>query len=343
MLAVRNVLRPLRDQWKRRWKLISITYLPAWTYYGSPWSSFSREHRAVAEGIAQNLRLDRGPGARHTLRRQIHMLEKGLSMRPLRQTFGEAYIGETVTRLSAGIAHESLSAEDISWSRDVLVTYFDATAGSPSAVIADARRRYELIAPSPTSSQFRGPIPRGSTVSPVSIADLRMLAENRQSVRWFEERKVPELAVEAALDVAMQSPTACNRVPYRFLVYLDPRDAADVARLAMGTAGYSENIPALAIVVGDLSAYTEERDRHLIYIDGSLAAMSFLLALEAQGLSSCCINWPDIPSRERAMAERLGLPKHERVVMLIAIGFADPAGTVPGSGKVSADQYRRFS
>jgi nitroreductase len=101
----------------------------------------------------------------------------------------------------------------------------------------------------------------------------------------------------------------------------------------MGTTGYAENIPALVVVLGDLSCYPEERDRHVAYIDASLAAMQFMLALETLGLASCPINWPDIEYRERLMDRELELPPHLRPVMLLAVGYAEPSGGVPFSAK----------
>jgi len=62
-----------------------------------------------------------------------------------------------------------------------------------------------------------------------------------------------------------------------------------------------------------------------------------MLALETLGLSSCPINWPDIESRERKIAKRLGLGAHERVVMLIATGYAMAEGGVPFSQKKCAE------
>ena len=113
------------------------------------------------------------------------------------------------------------------------------------------------------------------------------------------------------------------------------------ASLAMGTVGFAENIPALAVVVGDLSCYQEYRDRHLIYIDASLAAMQFMLALETLGLSTCPINWPDIEVREQKMQKLLNLPAFQRPVMLIAIGYADPEALIAYSQKKDVEQLIR--
>ena len=101
----------------------------------------------------------------------------------------------------------------------------------------------------------------------------------------------------------------------------------------MGTAGFSENIPAIIAIVGDLSAYPEERDRHVIYIDGSLAAMQLMLALETLELSTCPINWPDIRNREKRIREIIKLKDYERIIMLMAVGYADPTGGIPYSQK----------
>ena len=96
------------------------------------------------------------------------------------------------------------------------------------------------------------------------------------------------------------------------------------------------------MIVGRQRAYFSERDRHLIYIDGALAAMSFVLALETLGLSSCCINWADIEAQERKMARLLQLEPDERVIMLVAIGYPDPEERVPYSAKKMLHTLRRY-
>ena len=110
----------------------------------------------------------------------------------------------------------------------------------------------------------------------------------------------------------------------------------------MGTVGFSHQFPAFIIVVGDLSAYVHERDRHLIYVDGGLVSMSLILALETLGLSSCCINWPDIEERERSMGEALKLETHERPIMCISFGYAAEKGMVPFSQKKSFQQLIQY-
>ena len=92
----------------------------------------------------------------------------------------------------------------------------------------------------------------------------------------------------------------------------------------------------MVVVVGDLSAYPFEKDRHIIYIDSGLAVMQMQLALETQGLASCCINWPDIERHERQMALELDLAPYQRPVMLLAVGYPLADALVPYSAKKNA-------
>jgi nitroreductase len=304
--------------------------------------SFDRETAAVFAGIREHQRKTHAGTEIFELRRRIHMVEKGLTMQPRRDTFAVAYIGALVDRLRRALELDVLEEATIAWARDVLDGYFVATSTSSSPIIAAARLRYERLDLS-SDIAYCGPavpLPPEVEFDPSMLATL---AQHRRSVRWYQNRPVAREIVDEAVSVAIESPTACNRVPYRFELFDDPSDAQRIASIAGGTTGYVQNLQSLAVVVGDLSAYLDERDRHLIYIDGSLASMGFIYSLESNGVASCCINWPDLREPEKKIASLLGLASHERVVMLIAYGYADPSGLAPASPKFSLDHARRHS
>jgi nitroreductase len=302
----------------------------------------------VAAGRRQYLNASSGGQQRYLLRRNVHMLEKGLSMRPRRDVFATEYIEQTVTTFQTvmgDIAGACETDRELQWANDVLAAYFDAVGAHPA--IDRARNRF-VKAPlgnDPRSTQDGlSPYARDLTQRPpVEYADLLALAERRRSVRWFEQRPVPREAIERAVLIAGLSPSACNRQPYQFRIFDDPAVTKKVAEIPMGTRGWVDNIPAFVVVVGTTSAFFSERDRHIIYTDGALASMSFVFALESLGLSSCCVNWPDIREREERMARLLDLAPHERPIMCIAIGYPDAAGLVPFSHKRPAAEIVRFN
>jgi nitroreductase len=317
-------------------------------YYGLSTRIFGREHQAVLAGKRRYLEIHADGRQRYLLRRNIHMLEKGLSMRPRREVFAVDYIGPTVdvyTSLVGGDESRCTADLELQWANDVLAAYFEIAGDHP--VIEGAKRKFRQA---PLGMDARAgrpglsPYTRDLTAPPpVEYDDLLRLAERRRSVRWFDDRPVPREMIEQAMTVAGYAPSACNRQPFEFRVFDDPETVREVAAIPMGTRGWVDQIPVFVVIVGTLSAFFSERDRHLIYTDGCLAAMGFLLALESLGLSSCCVNWPDIAEREQKMAKVLGLRPDERPVMCIALGWPDPEGFVPYSQKKPSTELLRFN
>ena len=237
-----------------------------------------------------------------------------------------------------------VSSDEFRWMTTVLNGYFEATQSSSSDAIARARRRFDGFQDDDSEPQRNaGHGPHTVSLSPsVSIEDLTKLAQARRSVRWFADKPVPRETVDRAVTVAMEAPTACNRQPYRFEIVDDPGSIAKVANIPMGTRGYAHQLQGLIVIVGDLSAFFDRRDRHLIYVDASLASMGLILGLEAQGIASCSINWPDLPDREKEMSRVLGLARWERPVMLLAYGYPSGDGLAPFSAKRNIDDVRVY-
>lgn len=322
-------------------RLFSSSEHMANLYYALISNQFGREHRSVLRGrVAYQKSLKELKKSSALLRRNVHRIEKGLIMRPRRPVFGESFIGETVECFARAASSDSFSIGELKWARDVIDRYFEAVGDS--AVISAARNRY-FDGPARSSVQLG---PEGRSFSPyprndcptidISYEQIFGLFLRRRSVRWYVQRSVPRDALEMLVDAAAYAPSACNRQPFRFVIADSPPGAVEIAKCAGGTGGFADNLQTVIVVVGDLSAYPEERDRHLIYIDGALASMQLMLSAETMGLSTCPINWPDVRPAERRIEELLDLLGHERVIMLIAVGYGDPEGEVPYSQKKSS-------
>ena len=323
----------------RRSRLLTVLYYAFFS------SGFHREMLSVVNGRYRyyQSQVETNPSS-FMLRRNIHRLEKGLCMRPRRDVFAESYIAETVDIFSACIVADVLTVHEYNWAHDVLAEYFSSVGFSPA--IEQAR---DSFAHALTLSNFgdvdytNKPFSYGSaSKSDINLADFKALCDNRSSVRWFKSMPVPKDILDEAITIASTAPSACNRQPFEFFVFDDPKDAQRIGGIPMGTAGFSQNFQCIIVVVGDISAYPFDKDRHVIYIDTALASMQLLLALETCGLSSCVINWPDVERHERQMAAELGLEPYQRPTMLISVGYADETGMIPFSAKkIASDLVRR--
>ena len=338
----KRLARAIASRWDGYWLVLaSRNRWCAKLYYGLFHGAFSREFTSFAAGrLAYKRNLSAPSGSMTVLRRNVHRIEKGLLMRPRRVPFATGYIGETVEAFQKA-ADGCIDPEEWRWARDVLEAYFEAHR--EVAEVESQRRRFECcrgIAAEESRIPYQRDLSQGP---PVTVEQMKALALRRRSVRWFLPKPVPRAAIDLAIEIGTQAPSACNRQPFVFRIFDDRELAGKIIDLPMGLAGYGHQVPVVIVVVGQQRNFFSERDRHLIYIDSSLAVMGVLFALESQGLSACCVNWPDIESREQKMAEALQLSADERPIMLIAVGYPDPEGLVANSTKKSLSLIRRYN
>jgi nitroreductase len=319
-------------------------------YYFFFHSGFQRELRSVLEGKIRHLNQTRSKGENQfMLVRNTHRLEKALLMRPRKAVFALDYIGETMDCFVALSANKvaDFNEGQLKWSTDVLNEYFSVISSNP--VLDLQKKRFLEI--SSERQLFKEedvlkyiPYKRSETeFSTIEFDEFYKLCKQRRSVRWFMDKAVPRELIDQAILAALESPSACNRQPFSFRIFDDSDKLAQVVEFPMGTKGYAHNIKTFIVVVGHLDAYFDERDRHLIYIDASLANMTLMLALETLGLGSCPINWPEIESREKLMENFLDLKPWERPIMCIGVGYPDPEGKVAFSKKRELSLIRTYN
>lgn len=316
-----------------------------WVYYAFFNHAYITEQKTFLAGrCAYRKSKSQSESSDGELRRNVHRIEKGLIMRPRRLPFGLDYIGATVDAFVGARKTPDFDPDELKWANDVLTEYFSICLEvAPSLKPIFIRfQNSELASESESDRQI--PYRRSLHQAPsVNIGDLFELAKRRRSVRWFLQKPVPREMMDKAIEVACLAPSACNRQPFQFRIFDDRNLISKVVKIPYGLVGYGHNVPCMAVLVGKQRNYYSEKDRHLIYIDTSLAAMGLLFGLEVQGLASCCVNWPEIDDNNLQMTKLLGLAPDERPVMLLAIGYPDPDGMVPRSTKKSIVTVRRYN
>jgi len=163
------------------------------------------------------------------------------------------------------------------------------------------------------------------------FASFAELALARRSVREFKSQPVPENILAGAAQAAQLAPSACNRQPCQLTIVSAEKDKHVLLAHQNGNRGFGHLAPHLAIVTSDERCFFDASERHEPYIDGGLFAMSFILSLRDQGVSSCCLNWCVPPTTDRAVHRMFGIAESHRIIMLIAIGYAHENCMVPRS------------
>lgn len=153
------------------------------------------------------------------------------------------------------------------------------------------------------------------------IDDVRRFFSSRHSTRDFDDRAVSLADLIEAVEMAINTPSVCNRQAWLVRLQLDREDIVRSLAFQNGNTGFTENIPALAIVTVDSQLFAGSGERNQGWIEGGLFSMSLVWALHGMGIDSCMLNMSLPNRRTDALRRELGIPDNELVIMMIAIGY----------------------
>lgn len=308
-------------------------------------NSYQREQFSVLQGMQSYAKRIKSTSEQSNplLRRNIHRLEKGLIMQPLKAVFALNYIEETQQAYTLAFQSSTYQSEELAWAQSVLTKYYNTVSLDQSTLLTRLASQFHQLNTSSVQGANKIPYKHHELENDqLTYQEFSKFIELRRSTRWFKQIPVCRDKIKQAITLASQAPSACNRQPYEFYVIDQQPLLSQVSKLAIGGGGFASNIPCLIAVVGDYSCYEHERDRHVIYIDASLAAMQFMQALPTLDLASCIMNWPELSVVDKKIASLLKLPNHKKTIMLIAVGEPELDGGIPYSQKKSAEQLVHF-
>lgn len=167
------------------------------------------------------------------------------------------------------------------------------------------------------------------------------LFNNRVSIREYSVDPVNKNQIEEAIDIAMKSPSVCNRQSARVRVINNIDLISKTLMIQGGYNGY-ELPPSLILITTNTKAFIQNNERNQIYIDGGLFAMSLLLALEYVGLAACSLNSMFGLKQEKLIREVLDIPDNENFIMFISVGNFLDETPYPKSFRYSGKDVTKF-
>ncbi|MFH1038558.1 MAG: nitroreductase family protein [PVC group bacterium] len=159
------------------------------------------------------------------------------------------------------------------------------------------------------------------------------LVKNRRSVRRFSKRPVEHEKIRLCLEAARLAPSACNAQPWKFLVFDDPVKREAICRAAGSgiyrPSGFVSGAPVVIVALNTKGKRLPNlagrfQGKHYPLIDLGIAGEHLVLQAAELGLGTCWVGW----FSARAVSRLLGLPKEEKPVALIPLGYpAEDEGT----------------
>ena len=167
--------------------------------------------------------------------------------------------------------------------------------------------------------------------------------KSRRAIRSYEDKPVPESAIQTILEAATYAPSAINVQPWKFTIVTNKAEMKHLSDIAkprlirmlpdvgdedlvglknrLSDPNYSifYNAPLLILVAGAKSPY-------VIY-DCSMAAQNMMLSAYTLGIGSCWIGTAVPAANEPKIKSSLGIPEDHDVHAAIIFGY--PKGGFP--------------
>ena len=174
------------------------------------------------------------------------------------------------------------------------------------------------------------------------------LLRQRKSVRDFLDKPVERDKIMLCLEAARLAPSACNSQPWKFIVVDDEQLKNKLCSAAFGgiyfTNSFCKMAPVMVVVISEKSKFLARigglfRGTKYYLIDIGVACEHFVLQAEELGLGTCWIGWFD----EGAVKSTLNIPKHEKIDILIALGYYDRDEVTSEHGREPMDEIVSFN
>ena len=154
--------------------------------------------------------------------------------------------------------------------------------------------------------------------------EFKEVIKNRYSCKKYSNRQVEKSALEAVLSAGRLAPTAKNLQEQHVYVLQSPEALAKIDAVTPCRYG-APTVLVVAFDKNNVFTYPGgKRDSGVE--DATIVATHMILAAADEGVDSCWINFLD-PEK---LAETLGLPENEEVLMVMDLGYAaEGAGPLP--------------
>lgn len=166
----------------------------------------------------------------------------------------------------------------------------------------------------------------------------------RQSDRKYEERTVENDKLEACLEAARLSPSACNSQPWTFVVVNEPEVLQQMRKATadMALNRFIHQVPVIVAMILEKANFTSSigsviKDKEYTLLDLGIAANNFCMQATELGLGTCMIGWFD----EKKVKQILNVPTAKRVPLLIAVGYS--AAATRKKIRKPMDKIRRYN
>ncbi len=272
--------------------------------------------------------------------RNVHSIEKGLSIENPRLGFGIAKMKEMFSLVDSYV---KLTDE-----KEILFFVVDAVEAYVKYHNEKSFTNEDILFVKDRCQKLRDKLGDNENTSggtlefkkaeaSFDIDNIRLLFNTRHSVREFSGEEVPEETIIEAIKLAQRSPSACNRQAVRIYsisgkAYLDSMGNLE------GIGGFAQDVDKFLLITGVQSAY-RPGEKNQFAVSASMFAGYLTLSLHALGVAACVVQRNLYPDKlYNDFRKKYGIPGDEQLVVMLGIGMPKEKTTVPVSKRFSIEK-----
>ena len=174
-----------------------------------------------------------------------------------------------------------------------------------------------------------------------ALIDYNSFLSSRRSVRNFLDKKLTDEDIKKAVDMAIKTPTACNRQMCKIYFLKTEKSKNIIKKYAQGLSLFDLKNANYFMVTFDVSANYFVGERNQGWFNSGLVTMNFVNALHSLGIGSCCIQFGNTFTEEKKLKRELNISNSERIGVIITAGYYDEISRIPYSTRKPIEEIYR--
>ena len=267
--------------------------------------------------------------------KDAHRIEKAFSLPETRVGFGQSLIlslCKNVEMLGVGSTQQDKWVYDLGYA--AIKYYFDYHSDKNYTFSEEMTAAFNKLPKSGNTAKFG--LIKPDVDSAMNTLDFQSFAKARYSSRMFSNKIISSDLLTSIVELTMTAPSVCNRQHWKVHVFTG-KLKEEVLSYQNGNRGFTDDIPYVALVTSDISAFYTPHERNQAYIDGGIFLMNLLYSMQFYGVNSCPLNWCTPFNIQKNFDSKGYTPKNEVVICAIAFGHPKPNSQYAISERNSVD------
>jgi nitroreductase len=171
-----------------------------------------------------------------------------------------------------------------------------------------------------------------------SNASFEEFSISRHSVRHFNGHIISNEIVYEVIKLARHAPSVCNRQGFKAKLINNDRIVKKALEIQGGLNTTAHTVKQLLIVSVDRSIFVSTSEWYQPFIDGGIFLQNLLYSLHYYKIAAVALNWSKHFYLDRKIEKIINMPKSEKIIALIAIGYPVDDFKVPQSARKEVNE-----